>query len=843
MSLLPRADRMGEDVLPNRASPALEGVGPASSRPLEAAPNELWEWLRLLNRRKSLIVGAGLVAVAMMALIIAQATPLYKASSRIMLDTRTFKVVSTEAALSGVDTLNLGAIQSELEVIQSEFLIGRVVDRLGLASNPDFNGTRPPGFLDTALEPVRELWHSGIASVLAPAPKQAAPPPTARPARPAGRTEDSDPGRRAAIGSVSGHLNVSLLGRSFVIMVTVESPDGAMSARVANAIAEVYLADQVDNKNEANRRATEWLEERLAELRRNLQVAEEAVATYRRDKGLSGSPEAAVSSQSLTELNNKYISAKTRRIEKEGRLVALSKASLNPNELANIAEVASNATLGSLRTQEGELTRKVAELSIQFGPNHPKLIQAQTELASVRGRFLQQTQSITLAIRAELDAAKSEEEELKTQVDRASILSNGTTQYEAELKQLEREAQSNRTLYESFLNRFKELREQQDIQRADARILAYAWPSTSPSSPNYKTGLFAAFLIGCLLGVAGSIAAEKLDRVFRSASQVETATGVAVLGMVPLVKGAMGQRASIVNQVLDKTTSSAAEAMRAVFTAISLSNLDRPPRVIAVTSSTPGEGKTTFAAALGGLLTKMNASRRGAAGRSRPAPRQPCRGLRRQGSQQPRPRHHRRISDGHQDAGPVHPSRRQVGRRLYLRPARYAERSRSAGVARHEGRPGDLRRALRPGDPRQPAGHGGVGCAHHLAACRLHDLRRAVGQDRARCRDARGGRPAQRHRPRRHRDQHGESRQARDVRVRRLRRLLLAVPGLLRCRPAGRCRRRPGQAQADHAPRREVGRRQIERPAPHAFVLHAIVNGPRGPIMRWSCPQQGGTIQ
>ena len=611
MSLLPRADRMGEDAIPNRASPALEGMGSSSSRPLEAAPNELWEWLRLLNRRKSLIVGAGLVAVAMMALIIAQATPLYKASSRIMLDTRTFKVVSTEAALSGVDTLNLGAIQSELEVIQSEFLIGRVVDRLGLASNPDFNGTRPPGFLDTALEPVRELWHSGIASVLAPAPKQvAAPAPAQRAPRAAGRTEDSDPGRRSAIGAVSGGLSVSLLGRSFVIMVTVESPDGAMSARVANAIAEVYLADQVDNKNEANRRATEWLEERLAELRRNLQVAEEAVATYRRDKGLSGSPEAAVSSQSLTELNNKYISAKTRRIEKEGRLVALSKASLNPNELANIAEVASNSALGSLRTQESELTRKVAELSIQFGPNHPRLIQAHTELASVRSRFLQQTQSITLAIRAELDAAKSEEEELKTQVERASVLSGATSQYEAELKQLEREAQSNRALYESFLNRFKELREQQDIQRADARILAYAWPSTSPSSPNYKTGLFAAFIIGCLLGVAGSIAAEKLDRVFRSASQVETATGVAVLGMVPLVKGAMGQRASIVNQVLDKTTSSAAEAMRAVFTAISLSNLDRPPRVIAVTSSTPGEGKTTFAAALGGLLTKMNASRR-----------------------------------------------------------------------------------------------------------------------------------------------------------------------------------------------------------------------------------------
>src|SRR5476651_2152061 len=605
MGSLPKVDRMGEETGLNRLSAAGDSVGATPVRPAEG-PNELWEWLRLLNRRKALIVGSGLVAVVLMALVIAQATPMYKASSRIMLDTRTFKVVSTEAALSGVDTLNIGAIQSELEVIQSEFLVGRVVDRLGLASNPDFNGTRPPGFLDTALEPVRELWHSGISSLLAPAPPPQ--PPQAAQAKPT-RVEDSDPGRRAAIGAVAGHLSVTLLGRTFVILVTVESVDGTLSARIANAIAEVYLADQVDNKNEANRRATEWLEERLAELRRNLQVAEESVATYRRDKGLAGSPEGSVSSQTLTDLNGKYLGAKMKRIEREGRLVALSKASLNPNELANISEVAANSSLGALRTQEADLNRKITEMAAQFGSAYPKLVQARAELASLKDRFNSATQSITLAIRAELDAAKSEEEELKTQLDRASVLAGATSQYEAELKQLEREAQSNRALYESFLNRFKELREQQDIQRPDARILAYAWPA-GPSSPQYKTGLFAAFLVGCLLGMAGAIAAEKLDRVFRSASQVEKATGVAVLGMIPLVKNTIGQRANIVTQVVDRTTSSAAEAMRAVFTAISLSNLDRPARIIAITSSTPGEGKTTFAAALGGLLTKMNASRR-----------------------------------------------------------------------------------------------------------------------------------------------------------------------------------------------------------------------------------------
>lgn len=608
MGSFPRSDQIADDAAINRIVPASEPGVLAPVRPSEA-PDQLWEWLRLLNRRKALIVGCGLVAVALMALIIAQATPMYKASARLLLDTRTFKVVSTEAALSGVDTMNLGAIQSELEVIQSEFLIGRVVDKLGLANNPDFNGSKPPGFIDSAFAPLRELWATGISTLLAPAPKpqQAQ---QGQPARSSRAAEESDPRRRAAIGAVAGGLNVSLLGRTYVILITVESPDGAMSARIANALAEAYLADQIDTKNEANRRATEWLEQRLAELRRNLQVAEEAVASYRRDKGLAGSPEGTVSTQTLSELNGKYVAARTKRIEREARLVALSKASLNPGEIANIAEVSGNTTLAALRIQDVELNRKMAELSATLGDNHPKIMQARNELASVRARFLSETQRITLAVRAELDAAKAEEDELKELVDKAAVVSGTASQYEAEQKQLEREAQSNRTLYESFLTRFKELREQQDIQRADARILAYAQPSGAPSSPNYKTGLMAAFVIGCLLGMAGAVAAEKLYRVFRSAAQVEDATGVGVLGMVPEVKGAAAQRSNVVTHVLENNTSPAGEAIRAVFTAISLGSLDRPPRVIAVTSSTPSEGKTTFVAALGGLLTKMNASRR-----------------------------------------------------------------------------------------------------------------------------------------------------------------------------------------------------------------------------------------
>ena len=576
------------------------GLSLASPPTSGGAENELREWLRLFNRRKMMILGVGLLAVALTALVVAQMTPLYRASARVMLDTRKFKAVSTEQALSGFDTMNVGALQTELEIIKSEDLLGRVVDKLGLAANLDFNGTKASDFLADTVAPIRNLWEMAIGTLMPRAPTA--------PQKP--RADGSDPRRRTAIGSIASHLTATLVGRTFIIVITVESPNGTESAQVANAIADMYLVDQLDAKYEANKRATEWLEERLGELRRAVQAADDQVATYRRDKGLLGSPEGAVSAQTLNDLNSNYTKARARRIEREGRLVALRRASVNPSELANIAEVTTNATLTGLRMQEVELGRRVAELSEKLGDNHPRLIQARNELGAVRGRFAAETQRIAIAIQAELDAARSEEEQLKIQVDRASSVSGEASQYEAELKQLEREAQSSRSIYESFLNRFKELREQQDIQRPDARVLAYARPSFSPSYPQYQSALMIAFAIGCLIGMAGAVTVEKLDRGFRSAPQIEKATGLAVLGMVPMLKGIRSARASMLAQVVGRTTSSASEALRAVYTAITLGTLDRTPRTIAVTSAAPGEGKTTFSCSLGALLTKMNASRR-----------------------------------------------------------------------------------------------------------------------------------------------------------------------------------------------------------------------------------------
>ena len=286
MGSLPKVDHMGEDSGLNRLSAMGEPLaGSAGIRPGEA-PNELWEWLRLLNRRKALIVGAGLVAVALMALIIAQATPMYRGVLRIMLDTRTFKVVSTEAALSSVDTLNRRHPERSWKS-SSQVLIGRVVDRLGWP--PIRNSTAQAAGLPRHRPAARRATSGAPAS---PRFWRRRPPRcAARRARraPGGPIAQIPPGGPPSARSPA--ISASPARPHLRDLVTVESVDGTCRRRIANAIAEVIWPTRSTTRTKPIAGPPNG-SRRLAELRRNLQVAEEAVSTYRRDKGLAGRPEA-----------------------------------------------------------------------------------------------------------------------------------------------------------------------------------------------------------------------------------------------------------------------------------------------------------------------------------------------------------------------------------------------------------------------------------------------------------------------------------------------------------------------------------------------------------------------
>ena len=210
----------------------------------------------------------------------------------------------------------------------------------------------------------------------------------------------------------------------------------------------------------------------------------------------------------------------------------------------------------------------------------------------------------------DVEAARAKEAELQQQVSQLEQQAGGLGQQEVELRQLQREAQSTQAIYEDFLSRSQELREQQDIQQPDARILSPSAVSPGKVYPRYGLTMIVAILVGLGIGVVAIGMLERLDDGFRNGDQIERLTGRPLVGMIPrLARGKLG-KFTPARFAIENPASAYAEALRSAFTAITLGSLDKPPRVILITSSLPGEGKSTFACSLAGLMARSNPLKR-----------------------------------------------------------------------------------------------------------------------------------------------------------------------------------------------------------------------------------------
>src|SRR5262249_23229266 len=158
------------------------------------------------------------------------------------------------------------------------------------------------------------------------------------------------------------------------------------------------------------------------------------------------------------------IQARAQRADRESRLIALQQAARNPATLGGVSEVLANPLIGSLRAQEAEVARRVGDLNQRYGDSHPRMLQARAEQAQIQARISAEVAKIMSSLQGDAEAARAKEAELQAQVTALETKAGGLGQSEVELRQLEREAQSSRAVYEDFLKRFKELREQQDIQ-------------------------------------------------------------------------------------------------------------------------------------------------------------------------------------------------------------------------------------------------------------------------------------------------------------------------------------------------------------------------------------------
>ncbi len=559
---------------------------------------DLLELVGVVRRRRRLILATLVIGSGLALLIGLQRAPRYTAEATLVIGAPQSKIIAADEVLSG-PAAEPGTLETQINLIRSRSHIERVVAALDLANDPEFNpaGRGPTdGPRKTRLaEPWRQLigWLPAswpIASGAAEEGLDDAP-------EVSGGTLDE------VAREVAGRLQVEQRGRSYVVGIRASSSDPYKAARIANAAARLYVQEQLEIKRVATSRAAAWLQERLRALQGELQASEEAVERYRAANQVVDGDAQELGERERYELRRELAEARASLAEKQAGLQLIAQVQSRQPSLASVPDVLASPLLVELWRQEIELQRSEADLRSTYGRNHPRMLALGAELDDLQRKMAGEVERAVHALQTEATVVDSRVAALEDELAALEAARDSSRGAGVRLHQLEREAEANRELYESFLQRYKETREQQALVEPDVRIISEAKPPTVPSSPGPRLFLLAGLTVSSLAGVLTALLLERCDRGVRSGKQLESAFGLTCLGLIPDVADKQGDLRPH-QYLLLRPFSQYAEAVRLAYTALRLRDADHPPKVIQITSAVPGEGKTTFAVSLAASLAQ-----------------------------------------------------------------------------------------------------------------------------------------------------------------------------------------------------------------------------------------------
>jgi capsular exopolysaccharide synthesis family protein len=535
--------------------------------------------LQTINTRRVTILGTVMLITTLTALVLFQLTPVYTATTQLMLGERMNKVIDAEAILSGLPTDN-AMIENQLQILRSWSLAERVITKLGLAKDPEFN----PALRNKADDWLSSLnifsWISGGEPAVSK------------------KEQGVDPD---ILNGFLGKMGASSVGRSSVIRISFDSPDRSKSARIANGIADQYIVDQLEAKFEAAKRATGWLNERLSELQDQVRAAEGAVERYKTEHGLSESNNGqSLVGQQLSDLNGQIVLARTNLAEQEAKYRQMASLAASGRGVDSAAGAMSSTVIMALRAQQTELIRKEADYRSKYGERHPLLIALLDEKRNLNAKIDEEVRRVLQLQQNDVSVARARLASLEGSLGQMQGTADTQGQARIKLRELERDAESGKALYQSFLSRFKEVQDKDQIQTPDARVIAPATVPSSPSFPNKRLFLAGAAAGSLILGLVLAFMLEGLNSGFRTGAEVERALSLANLAIVPTVPNV--QR--IQDRVVSKPLSAYTEAIRTLYAGLQLSDVDNPPKVVLVASSVPNEGKTSTAVSLARLAAR-----------------------------------------------------------------------------------------------------------------------------------------------------------------------------------------------------------------------------------------------
>jgi len=529
-----------------------------------------WDYLHVLLRRKWTAITFFLVVVVTVTLGTFLMTPVYRGSITIKIDKENPNVLQFKDVYE-VERVEDDYYQTQYKILKSRALAKRVIRSMNLDQNPELAGKK-------------NLLKSGASEKTAGAPSEGATP---------GAVEEIDSG---VVDRYLERLSVEPLPKTRLVKVSFDSPNPELAAQVANTIGKAYIDFTIETRFDATQQANEWLDKQLQDMKAKVETSEEMLNKYAAEQGIIFVGESNADGQKdtrkeniverkLEELSTQLVQATSDRIAKE----ALYRETMRGGA-ESVSAVLSNQLIQALKKDYAGADAEYSQLSKVWKPNSPKMVRLKEQMNQTKAKIDDEIARMVSSTQKDYGAAVIRENSLRSTLeaykDEALKFNDKMVQYQI----LQREAETNRELYNSLLQRVKETGVSASMASTNIQVLDRAELPRKPFKPKKSLNILLAVIVGLFSGVGLAFFVDYLDNTVKNPDDVEKGLSLPSLGLVPDIPEQVENSRMIT--FVDKK-SPLSEAYRSIGTYIQFSSAGRPPKTMMVTSAKKGEGKTT----------------------------------------------------------------------------------------------------------------------------------------------------------------------------------------------------------------------------------------------------------
>lgn len=526
------------------------------------------EYLRIFMRWRRYIIGIIVAALLISLIVTFLMTPMYRASTTLEIARESNKIVNIQGVQQEASDSDQEFYQTEYGLLKSRTLAERVAVRQGLVDDPAF-------FVQFSVKPAGTVGAGGRYT------------PAGRPAR-----------QEAAGGLLLKYIRVLPSRSSRLVDINFSSPDPVLSAKVVNAWSSNFIDLSLERRYDATSYARRFLEDRLNQLRQKLERSERELVAFASREHIvdipneSGSGGRSLQAQDLSELNQALARATADRLQSQARFDVGSRAN------GAITEALTNSAINGLRQRRAELQALYQRQLVQFSPAYPTAQEASRQIESLDQAINREERRVSSSLRTDLQTNLDREGSIRRRVDQLKDDLLNLRRRSIQYNIYQREVDTNRSLYDGLLQRYKEIGVAGGIGVNNVSVVDQADVPNRPATPRLIVNLLLGFIAGAILGCAVAYILEQSDESITDPDEVNRLVGLPLLGVVPRLR-----KGTPVEALMDPK-SELVDAYLAVQTSLAFSTEQGVPRTLAVTSTRPAEGKSTTAAALAVLLAR-----------------------------------------------------------------------------------------------------------------------------------------------------------------------------------------------------------------------------------------------